>query len=512
MRDDLPIAEPIQEPETIVVLAERSGDSMSSEAGSLGIVTAVEVVSAETNEWAGRTATGVAAPDGILIAGVSSAASVEPTSSSGEVRRETRLVYRSWPFRLTQGVGRAIEVAWGTASLLVLLAIVSGIPGLQILTLGYLLEVSGRIGRYGRWQDVVPGCRRAARLGSMALGTVLCLLPIAYLGTLVQAAEWIDAEGQAVTQLKVGRLLATVFLVPHLLAALFCGGKLRYFFWPLLAPGQLAIWSLRWILATPPFRSLLEETLGRIWPSLTSDLRSVVPLTDFFVPMILAKHLWHGTLWRTMRDGFWEMLIGLRLPELFWLGARGLAGSVGWLFLPTLALIGGTVLPDGPAVLSGTLGVVLLAIVCLYLPVAQVHVAVERRLGAMFDLGAIREQVARSPLRHSLAMIIVLASAVPLYLFKIEMVDPGLWWALGLIFIVFSLPARWVTGWAYRRSTSRSHRTWLIWRWPIRMTALGAALAFSIFVSVTRFTSWGGAAGLFEQHAFLVPAPFTKLF
>ncbi len=420
--------------------------------------------------------------------------------------------YRSWPFRMASGIGRAIEFSFGGASLIVLLAIATGIPGAQILTLGYLIEVSGRIARTGKVRAGMPGWRKAARIGSLALGTLMCLAPIGYLSSLAEAAELIDPTSTSSRGLRIGQWIVTLMSVPHMLAAWFCGGKLRYFFWPLLAPFQLAIWALQWTLATPALRRGLDETLGRVWPTLVADLCAVAPLTDFFLPAIIGKHLWFGTLWARLRDGFWEFLAGLRLPYLGWLGLRAFVGSVAWLCLPTLLLIGGTALPDGGAVLTGTTGVVLLAIVCLYLPVLQTHFGAVGKLFAMFDLAEARRQIARSPLRHSLALLLVMLLALPLYLFKIELVDGGLWWALGLIFVAFSLPARWATGWAYARSSRRETKSWVIWRWPIRMTVFPLAIVFAIFVSVTRFLSWGGALGLFEHHAFLVPAPFTRLF
>ncbi|HAN99416.1 MAG TPA: hypothetical protein DCQ98_19235 [Planctomycetaceae bacterium] len=432
---------------------------------------------------------------------------IEPIAAATPLRR-----YRSWPFRMASGIGRAIEFSFGGASLIVLLAIATGIPGAQILTLGYLIEVSGRIARTGKVRAGMPGWRKAARIGSLALGTLMCLAPIGYLSSLAEAAELIDPTSTSSRGLRIGQWIVTLMLVPHMLAAWFCGGKLRYFFWPLLAPFQLAIWALQWTLASPALRRGLDRTLGEIWPTLVADLCAVTPLTDFFLPAIIGKHLWQGTLWARLRDGFWEFLAGLRLPYLGWLGLRAFVGSVAWLCLPTLLLIGGTALPDGGAVLTGTTGVVLLAIVCLYLPVLQTHFGAVGKLFAMFDLVEARRQIARSPLRHSIALLLVMVLALPLYLFKIELLDGGIWWALGLIFVAFSLPARWVTGWAYARSSRRETKSWLIWRWPIRMAIFPLAIIFAIFVSVTRFLSWGGALGLFEHHAFLVPAPFTRLF
>lgn len=439
-----------------------------------------------------------------VVVSDSSSTQVEPTAASPSHNKP-----QSWLFRFLGFASRSIEFSFGLASMVVLLAVVTGFPLLQVLVLGYLLEASARIAKSGKLSQCLPGWRRAARLGSLAMGTAMCLGPIGYLSSLSEAAALVDPNGPAEVRLRIGTLFVACLLVPHMLAAWFCGGKLRYFFWPLLAPFQLAIWMLQWGLASKPIRSALDETIGKLWPALVHDLCQVTPITDFFLPAIIFKHVWRGTLWSHMRDGFWDFVAGMKPLYLGWLGIRALVGSIAWLALPTMLLIGGTVLPEGAALLAGTLGVVLLGIVCLYLPTQQTHFAVVGKLYAMFDWAAARDQILRSPIRHTLAMVIVLALAIPLYLFKIELIDPDLWWSLGLFFIAFSLPARWALGWAYARSSRREKRTWFLWRFPIRTLALAPALVFALFVSVTRFLSWGGVSGLFEHHAFLIPAPFT---
>ena len=461
----------------------------------------------------------VTAPAPLSSADLSSASPLETTSVEtagsalvGAHAAPSSQRPRSWLFKTFAWCLRTIEFTFGLVSLVVLLAVVSGFPLLQVLVLGYLLEASRRIVVTGKVRSCVPGWRRAARIGSLALGTSLCLLPISYLSSLAEGAALVDPGGTAETRLRIGSLVAAVMLVPHMLAAWFCGGKLRYFFWPMLAPFQLGIWTLQWALASRPIRSALDETVGRIWPSLVHDLCRVTPITDFFLPAIIGKHLWRGTLWSHMRDGFWNFLAGLKPFYLGWLGLRCLIGSIAWLVVPTLFLIGGTALPEGGAILTGAIGVVMLGIVCLYLPTQQTHFAVEGKFYAMFDWAASRDQILRSPVRHSLAMFVMLAFALPLYLLKIELIDPDLWWALSLFFVAFSLPARWALGWAYARSSRREKRSWFIWRFPVRTLALAPALIFALFVSVTRFLSWGGVSGLFEHHAFLLPAPFTFYF
>lgn len=418
--------------------------------------------------------------------------------------------YRSWVFRLLGAIAGLIQTCFGAASLIGCLAVATSVPGLQILTLGYFIESSGRVGRTGKVRSGLPGLNRAAHLGSMVVGTLVLLLPLLYVSQLVEAARLIEAASRTVVRLRFLQSFLWVVILPHLVTAWFCGGKLRYFFWPLLAPYQLSIWALRWILATRPLRNALDETLGQLWPSLVNDLCLVRPLTDFFVPAILIKHLWRGTLYRHARDGFWSFLGGLHLLHLTRLGLQTLAGSVAWLFIPTMLLIGGTLLPPGPAVLSGLLGIIALSIVAMYLPLLQMHFGTKGQMHALFDIAAVFRLIRKSPLRITFSCILFLASALPLYALKIEQIDTSLTWILGLVFILFSMPARLLVAWSYTRADHRETKTRWYWRWPVRSVMWPAALFFSGFVSITRFTSWGGAAGLFEQHAFLIPAPFLQ--
>src|SRR5690606_23478142 len=74
-------------------------------------------------------------------------------------------------------LGAALEWLFGLASVMVGLAVLASIPILQLISLGYLLESSGRVVRSGRLRAGFPGMRPAARIGSLALGTWLVLWP-----------------------------------------------------------------------------------------------------------------------------------------------------------------------------------------------------------------------------------------------------------------------------------------------------------------------------------------------
>src|SRR5262245_46449223 len=69
------------------------------------------------------------------------------------------------------------EWIFGTLALIVGLSVLATIPVVQLLSLGYLLEASGRVARSGQLGAGCVGVRTAARLGRIALGIFLLMLP-----------------------------------------------------------------------------------------------------------------------------------------------------------------------------------------------------------------------------------------------------------------------------------------------------------------------------------------------
>src|SRR5262249_37124641 len=173
----------------------------------------------------------------------------------------------------------ACEWLFGAASLTVGLAFLAAIPVAQFLTLGYLLEAAGRVGRSGRLRDGFPGVRLAARVGSIVLGVWLTLLPLRVLADLRASAELVDPGGPVTRLWRLGLTALTVTLVLPVLIACLRGGKLRHFFWP------------------------------------------------FTNPFWLVKRLAAGGYYAAARDAVWDFVVALRLPYYFWLGLRGFAGA-----------------------------------------------------------------------------------------------------------------------------------------------------------------------------------------
>jgi len=181
----------------------------------------------------------------------------------------------------------------GTVSLIVGLAVLSATPVLQFLSLGYLLECSGRMARTGRFRDGFIGQRRAALIGAVVLGAWLVSLPVRFVASMATSAEIIDPGSGITRGWQAGQVIATV------LAALFVVG--------VVAGGFLVVSLVR----------------GRL------------------------------VGYAATRDALWDFVVGLRLPYYFWLGLRGFVGGLAWIAGPVTLLAVGRAFP--PAGFLGAL-------------------------------------------------------------------------------------------------------------------------------------------------------------
>lgn len=354
------------------------------------------------------------------------------------------------------------EWLFGLASVLVGLAILAALPLLQFLSLGYLLESGGRVARTGRFRDGFVGIRKAARIGGMALGIWLCLLPARIVSDLAHSAQIIDPNGRVAAAWRFGLLVLLAMTFAHIVMACARGGKLRYFFWP----------------------------FNLIW---------------------LVKQFRRGGYYAQSRDRFWQAITSLRLPYYFWLGVRGFVAALAWLFVPVSMLALGRL--NRPITdLLAFLGALLLAWVLMYLPFLQLRLAQTNRFRSAFEWLAVRHEFRKAPWAHAAAFVLTLAFALPLYLLKIEMVPREAAWLPSLLFVGFIYPSRLLTGWALGRAKRRGDRPrhWLF-RWTGRLVFIPVALFYVLIVFFTQYTSWNGVWSLYEQHAFLVPVPFLGM-
>jgi uncharacterized membrane protein len=233
-------------------------------------------------------------------------------------------------------------------------------------------------------------------------------------------------------------------------------------------------------------------------------------LRYFFWPfnvVWLIRQVWRGGWYTRARDTVWDTFLTLRLGHYFRLGWNGFLAAFVWLVIPVSLLALGPKVP-----ILGFLGALLLGIVLLYLPFLQLRVAEQNRLAAGFELRAARADFRAAPWACAFAFVFTLATALPLYLLKIEMIPREAAWLPSLVFIAFIFPARLVTGWALSRARRRDQapRHWFF-RWTGRLPLLPAVAFYVLIVYFTQFTSWNGIWSLYEQHAFLVPVPFFSL-
>jgi hypothetical protein len=432
---------------------------------------------------------------------------VDDPAGSDLVPAEVMENERTWPARWISRFGSACEWVFGFFSLAVGLAVLASLPLLQLLSLGYLLEVSGRIARTRRLRAGLIGVRKAARIGSLVLGTWLMLLPLQAVSDYWYSSYLIDAQSEVTRQWRVALLILTALMLLHIVTAWYCGGRLRHFFWPLLAPFSLFLWVGRLLLAQVATGAFRASFAGRV----ARDLLRVRPLHEWFVPAMLVYGIWRGGMWSRCRDAVWDFITSLRLPYYFWLGLRGFLGAMAWLLLPVMLLIGATSLPPPAGVLLGLIGALLLFLVALYLPFLQAHFAAENRLGAMFQLGRVRADFRRAPVAFWIALLVTLLFALPLYVMMVEVTPREVVFLPSLLFVAFILPARLLTGWAVGRARLRDRPRHFLLRWAARLASLPVAGFYVLIVFFTRYTSWHGVWSLFEQHAFLIPAPFLSV-
>lgn len=359
-------------------------------------------------------------------------------------------------------LGRTFTSVLGFATAVPLLAILSAIPVLNLLSLGYLLEAAARVARSGRIRDGFIGLPQFAAVGIIGLATWIWTIPIRLTYNFLQDAELIDAGGAVATRLKIFLIVLILGIALHLVWACLRGAKWHHFLWP--APLRL----LRGLGGTWNFQPILEDA------------------SKFFREM--------------------------RLPHFFRLGALGFFGAAIWLALPVMILLVGSAIENpAAAAFVSLLGSLLLATVVLYLPFLQTRFAVSGRWGDFFAIRKVRELFPKAPLAFWMALFVTLLFSLPLYLLKIELTPKEVAWLPNLFFVLFIFPARLLTGWSLSRASFRgTDRSWVA-RWAARLAAIPVVAVYAFVVWLNQYLDWNGALGLIEQHAFLVPAPLLGL-
>lgn len=364
-----------------------------------------------------------------------------------------------------------IRVTFGVVVLIALLALLAAVPIVNLFVLGYLLETEARVARSGRLRDAFPLLELAPRLGTLAIGVFLWLIPLMVLSSFAADAKLIDPSSQATRTLNGLVPIAAGVVFVHLLLAVARGGTAGCFVRPLK--------NLLW---------LRRQFFPR---AVVAGGKPVV--TESYL-LTAERHVQH-------------FLSGLRIPHYFSLGLRGLIGGLLWLTLPT-ALFAVSNSTRGATILVTILGGLLLVVVFGWMPFLQTHFAVENRLGAWKQLSAARQRTRRAPFAALLAILTTYVLALPLYLSKIVLTPGDAVFLLTPLFIVSIYPAKVVTGWAYARASKRETDAWFGWRWLCRGASVAVLLAYVFILYFTQFIGAQGKSVLFQHHAFLLPVPF----
>jgi hypothetical protein len=386
------------------------------------------------------------------------------------------------PFRLLIWLVRA---AFGIVSLVLMLAVIAAIPIVNFLALGYLLEVEARVARTGRLRDAFLLLDVAPRIGSIALGIWLWVLPLRLLASARDDQRVIlESSGN----LEIITPMVAALVATHLCLALARGGSFWAFFHPALVDG----FPRRWLT-------------GRLW-------LFRLPFR-FFNPMtFLANVFWLRKQWLSAdymayaTAGVKDFLERLRLKHHFLLGLKGFVGAFVWLVIPSALLIAGRPNGGGQNLLIG-IGGVMLMFVLSWVPFLQARFAVTGRWKTMFDLRTIRELYRYAPLAWLFAIAIVYVLSLPLYLPKVFLLPRDAMWVITMIFIVTIYPARVATGWALHRAAFRKEKPWFGFRWLSRSVLVLLIGLYTFLLFFTPLIAEHGRAAIFEHHSVLLPMP-----
>lgn len=357
-----------------------------------------------------------------------------------------------------------VKTAVGAACVVLVLAIMAAIPGLNILTLGFLINAQKQVAVSGRIRDGFPLLKIAPRLGILAVFTLLFCIPLR-----IQAARLSDAlvllgpQHQQTQRLQAVLFFLQWLVALHLLAAILNGCTVSCFLRPLRNFRRLLAWRHR------EKRQQVSEVL--------------------------------------------QALLTLLSPwQHFVLGLRGFFGAVLWLVLPTSLLVSYAA-PDRTRPIFGVLsflGGLLLIPVFAWLPWLQVQQAVQGRFMAIFSVSSVRLAIRSAPLAWLLSTVLLYVLTFPLYVGKIRLPPQDALLILTPFFVLLTYPARLVTAWAWYRATTREQPAGRWLHIPVRLIMFPLLGLYSFFLLLTPSISELGRSAPFENQAFLGPVPYAQ--
>ena len=368
-------------------------------------------------------------------------------------------------FRPLKSLWWLIHLSFGIVCLVLILAVLAAIPGLNLLTLGYMLSGQKRVAASGRLRDGFPLMTLAPRLGCIAFFVLMFLIPVRILAVQCNAALIVRHGTNASSDaLLTGLVILKVVTAIHLMLAIACGGSASCFVRP--------IRNLRW---------LARELRARRYLGLLDT--------------------WTVEEINILRPCFYILL-----------GLKSVVGALLWLLMPTALLVAysapGRVSP-GFALLSfaGGLGMVLVA---AWLPMLQVHQALEGKFRAIFSLSVARQIIRNAPIAWLLSSVVLYVMTLPLYLAKIRLLPSDAFLVLTPIFVIATYPSRILIAKAYHRGIHRAEPAWFGFRWGARLLSLPLLTAYVVFLFLTPTISELGKAAPLENHAFMSPVPYAQ--
>lgn len=359
----------------------------------------------------------------------------------------------------------SLKLAIGSLCLVLVLAVLAAIPGLNILTLGYLVEPQRRVALSGRLRDGFPLLRIASRLGTLAFFTLLFCVPLRIQATrLNDAMVILGPTHRGTLQIQTMLTIMQWVIGVHLLLSVLNGSTAACFLRPLR--------NLKW----------LRNSL------LTSDGRK-----DFF-------------------DGLNAILNLLRPIQHFLIGLRAFFGAICWLIIPTSLLVAYSA-PDRKQPVFGllsVLGVLLMIPVAAWLPMLQVQQVVTGKFRDVFSISAVRRIIRNAPMTWMITTLFLYVMTFPLYLGKVRLPPTDALLILTPFFILLTYPARILVAWAWYRGNRQSTPARTLWRRGIKLLMIPLLAAYGVFLLLTPFVSELGRNAPFENQAFLGPVPYAQ--
>ncbi|MDA1179197.1 MAG: hypothetical protein O2931_10420 [Planctomycetota bacterium] len=360
--------------------------------------------------------------------------------------------------RAAKTCGTALRWCAGVVCLLLGLSIMAAIPVVQFLSLGYMLEASGRVARSGRLRDGLFGLDVALSLGTLAVCTWGLLLPVRFLAEMAESSQWIHGDVESFDPWRISTWCLLTAVLSHIAWACYRGGRLRDFMWP--------------------------------------------------APFFLWHELRSGKIISRASDRFWSRVSDWRIQARFRLGLLGFLGGLFWLAPAVTLLVIAAQASDVGGVALWILGALFMAWAIRLVPLLQTQFALTGEWRALCDVQAAHAMYRRAPLAYVTALSVLLTLAIPLYLLKAELLPREAVWLPNMVFVASIFPAKLLVGWSAYLALHRDANAIIVWQVLAALIAVPALLGYILIMSATPYISWYGLASLYEQHAFLLPVPF----